>query len=148
MTERVFVDTNVFLYARDDRFPEKQARAQLWLDILTKREAAVVSPQVIGEIHNVVLRGKLPISADAARRTTRALESWSFGATDLELIQQAWAVREETAFQWWDCVILAAAIQAGCLYLLSEDFQHGRTVHGTTILNPFSVGPEAVATEH
>jgi predicted nucleic acid-binding protein len=147
-TERVFIDTNVFLYARDDRFPAKQAEAIRWLDVLTEREAVVVSPQVIGEIHNVALRGRLAMQPDEMRRTTRALETWSCGATDLELIRAAWALREQTNFQWWDCVILGAAIRSGCRYLLSEDYQHGRTVRGTTILNPFTVGPEAVAIEH
>ncbi|GBU19929.1 MULTISPECIES: PIN domain-containing protein [Methylobacterium] len=148
MTDRVFVDTNVFLYARDDRFPDKRVTALRWLETLADREAVVVSPQVLGEIHNVVLRGRLPIAPEEARRTTLALEAWSRGATDLELIAQAWTLRTETGFQWWDCVVLAAAIRAGCRYLLSEDYQHGRTVRGTTILNPFTVGPEAIATEH
>ncbi len=144
----VFVDTNVFLYARDDRYPAKQARAVEWLDTLVERDAVVVSPQVIGEIHHVVLRGKLALRPDEARRMTRALETWCSGATDLDVIRAAWTLRDQTAFQWWDCVILAAAIRAGCRYLLSEDYQHGRTVRGTTILSPFIVGPEAVATEH
>ncbi|GJE59539.1 PIN domain-containing protein [Methylobacterium trifolii] len=143
-TERVFIDTDVLLYARDDRFPEKQAVARRWLDLLAKREAAVVSPQVLGEFHAVILRGRLPIDPEEARRTTLALETWSHGATDLELIAAAWSLREQTGFQWWDCVILGAAIRAECRYLLSEDYQHGREVEGTTIVNPFRVDPETV----
>lgn len=147
-TDRVFVDTNVFLYARDDRNPAKQKAAARWLATLAARETLVVSPQVLGEFHHVALRGKLPIAAEDARRATIELEPFSRGATDLELIRAAWALRKETAFQWWDCVILGAAIRAGCRYLLSEDYQHGRALHGLTILNPFTVGPEAVGAEH
>ncbi len=147
-TERVFVDTNVLLYARDDRYPDKQSAAALWLATLAQREALVVSPQILGELHNAVLRGKIRVDEGELQRTTAALQPFSHGATDLELIARAWRIRKETGFQWWDCVILAAAIRAGCRYLLSEDYQHGRTIHGTTILNPFTVGPEAVTTEH
>ena len=79
---------------------------------------------------------------------TGDLQPFSQGVTDLVLIAQAWEIRRETLFQWWDCVILASAIQTGCRYLLSEDYQHGRAVHGTTIINPFVTGPEAIVTEH
>lgn len=147
-TESVFVDTNVFLYARDDREPSKQAAAARWLSVLADRGVLVVSPQVLGEFLHVTLRGKLPITADAARQATVELEAYSQGAVDLELIRIAWSLRQETAFQWWDCAILGAAVRAGCRYLLTEDFQHGRTLHGVTILNPFTVGPEAVGAEH
>jgi predicted nucleic acid-binding protein len=147
-SDAVFVDTNVFLYARDDRYPEKQRTAGRWLAALAQRDALVVCPQVIGELHNVILRGKVDVDPEAMRLMTIELQSFSHGATDLDLIAEAWKIRKETAFQWWDCVILAAAIQAGCRYLLSEDYQHGRTIRGTTILNPFTVGPEAVMTEH
>ncbi len=147
-TDLVFVDTNVFLYARDDRFPAKQQTAAHWLADLASRDVLVVSPQVLGEFLNTVLRGKIALDPSEMRRTTIELHPFSQGTTDLELIGQAWTIRTETGFQWWDCVILASAIRAGCRYLLSEDYQHGRTVRGTTILNPFIVGPEAVATEH
>ncbi|MER2248621.1 PIN domain-containing protein [Methylorubrum podarium] len=147
-TDLVFVDTNVFLYARDDRFPAKQQAAASWLADLASRDALVVSPQILGEFLNAVLRGKIALDPIEMRRVTTELHPFSQGTTDLELVGQAWALRIETGFQWWDCVVLASANRAGCRYLLSEDYQHGRTIRGTTILNPFIVGPEAVATEH
>ncbi|MCJ2012119.1 PIN domain-containing protein [Methylobacterium sp. J-076] len=145
---RVFIDSNVFLYARDERFPEKQACARRWLEVLAAREAAVVSPQVLGELHNTLLRGKVRVPADEVRRTTLAIEPWSHGATDLELVATAWSLRAQTGFQWWDCVILASAIRAECRFLLSEDFQHGRQVEGTTIVDPFQAGPETILADH
>ena len=144
VTGRVFVDTNVFVYARDDRFPEKQSMARHWLEALADRGLIVVSPQVLGELHAVILRGRLPIDPEDARQTTLALEEWSEGATDLALVGDAWSLREQTRFQWWDCVILGSAIRAGCRFLLSEYYQHGREVEGTTIVNPFRALPESI----
>lgn len=144
----VFVDTNILLYARDDRFPDKQSTATHWLAMLAQRDALIVSPQILGELHNAILRGKVRVDEGEMQRMSAALLPFSHGVTDLEVIAEAWKIRKETTFQWWDCVILAAAIRAGCRYLLSEDYQHGRTVRGMTILNPFTVGPEAVMTEH
>ena len=119
MSDRVFVDTNVFVYARDGRFPEKQATAQSWLAEIARRELVVISPQVIGELHNVASKSKMRSSEFDNHLSTEALEYWSSGQTDLELLALAWDVRERTKFQWWDCVILAAAITSGCRYLLS-----------------------------
>ena len=39
---------------------------------------------------------------------------------------------------FWDAMIWAVAREAGCRYLLSEDFQHGRTLEGVTFVNPFA----------
>jgi predicted nucleic acid-binding protein len=145
MSERVFVDTNVLVYARDQRYPQKQEAAQAWLRFLAGQNLGVVSPQVLGEFHNAVLKGKIPVDPEEARRSTRSLESWSFGQTDLELVASAWSLRKRTGFQWWDCVILGSAIQAGCRFLLSEDYQHQRTIDSVTVLNPFACDPDWIA---
>ena len=42
---------------------------------------------------------------------------------------------------FWDAVIVAASVQAGCRLLLSEDMQDGFTWRGTTIVNPFALSP-------
>lgn len=144
MNDRVFVDTNVLVYARDDRYPEKQQTAQRWLRCLSARGVGVLSPQILGEFHNAVLKGKIRVEAAEARRSTRSLQAWSFGQTDLDLIEAGWSLRTRTKYQWWDCVVLASAIQAGCRILLSEDYQHEQRIDGVTILNPFKADPDVV----
>lgn len=148
MTLRIFVDTNVLFYARDDRVPAKQDAARRWLVALGDRSAGVVSPQVLGELHNAILRRKVALSPEQAQSISEALAPWCHGATDLELIAAAWHLRTATGYQWWDCVILASAIGAGCRYLLSEDYQHGHTVEGTTIISPFRVDPDDMLAHH
>lgn len=148
MSRRVFVDTNVFIYARDDRFPDKQSAARHWLSEITSRELGVVSPQVLGELHNVAGKGTLQGSELANHVSTSSIEAWSTGQTDLDLLALAWDVRTRTRFQWWDCVILASAISASCRYLLSEDYQHDRTIDGVTIISPFKTSPAAIFQHH
>ena len=41
----------------------------------------------------------------------------------------------------WDAVVLAAAAEAGCRVLLSENMQDGFTWGGVTIVNPFAPSP-------
>jgi predicted nucleic acid-binding protein len=141
MTRSVFVDTNVFIYARDRRLPDKQSQAALWLRALGARNAGMTSPQVAGEFLNVISRGKLALDERDLRSSMALIERWSAGETSLEVVAEGWRLRQETGFQFWDCVILASAIRAGCSYLLSEDYQSGRSVRGTTIISPFDTDP-------
>lgn len=54
-----------------------------------------------------------------------------------ELLQLALSLRDETNASWYDSLILAAALKTNCRVLYSEDFQHGFTLRGLTIQNPF-----------
>lgn len=141
MSRRVFVDTNVFIYARDRRLPLKQSQAEGWLRAIGSRGEGVVSPQVAGEFLSVVSRGKLTLDERDRRSTMALIERWSAGETSLDLVAEGWRLRQETGFQFWDCVILASAIRAACSYLLSEDYQPGRFVEGVTIISPFDTDP-------
>jgi predicted nucleic acid-binding protein len=40
-------------------------------------------------------------------------------------------------FAFYDALIVAAAIEAGCDTLFTEDMQHGLTIDKLTICNPF-----------
>jgi predicted nucleic acid-binding protein len=40
-------------------------------------------------------------------------------------------------FSFYDALIVSSAIEAGCDTLYSEDMQHGRSIGGLTIINPF-----------
>ena len=58
---------------------------------------------------------------------------------DGDLLEAAWSVQARCAFSWWDAMIVAAALQAGCDTLLSEDLQHGQVIDGgLTLVNPFA----------
>ena len=46
-------------------------------------------------------------------------------------------VQQRYRFSFYDSLIVAAALEAGCARLLSEDLQHGQLIEGLTIENPF-----------
>lgn len=46
-------------------------------------------------------------------------------------------------FSYYDSLIVAAALDAGCKTLYSEDLQHGQQVEGLTIVDPFSAPANA-----
>jgi predicted nucleic acid-binding protein len=54
-------------------------------------------------------------------------------------------------YSWWDCILLASALELGCTHFLSEDLQDGQSIsdgtRGLTIVNPFAHSPELILTQ-
>ena len=138
---RVFVDTNVLLYALDGVHPEKQRRAAEWIAFLWSTGAGVLSWQVLHEFY-ANATGKLGLGADLARVQVRRFQTWSPLDTSFPLVERAWYWFDSAGLSYWDGLILAAAERAGARYLLSEDFQSNRQFHDVRIVNPFHLSPK------
>ena len=63
---------------------------------------------------------------------------------DLGTIAAAWHLQDRFGFNWWDCLIVAAARLSECDYLLTEDLQHGQDLDGLVVIDPFAVAPDAI----
>jgi predicted nucleic acid-binding protein len=135
-----FVDTNVLLYHLSGALPEKQARAELWMDSLWAGDSGRLSWQVLHEFYVNAVK-KLRVPELAARTYATRLTEWNPTLPGLIGIQRAWHWCDAAQINFWDALILAAAEQAGCRYLLSEDFQASRRYGGITVVNPFARSP-------
>jgi predicted nucleic acid-binding protein len=140
-----FLDTSVLLYCMDDRVPAKRDRAQQWVTACWTRRCGRTSARVLEEFY-ANARKKFPtaISAGDARAVVRRYQHWNPWQTDQATLETAWAIESRYAFGWWDALIVAAAQQQGCRYVVSEDLQHGLQVDSVQILNPFEIGPEVL----
>ncbi len=138
--ERFFVDTNVLLYTADPADPAKQRAARLWLTALWEQGAGSLSWQVLHEFYVNAVR-KFRVPAPKARATVEVFASWQPIETGFGLIQRAWHWTDEAQLTYWDGLIVAAAEQAGCAWLLSEDLQAGRKLGSVTVVNPFHDRP-------
>jgi predicted nucleic acid-binding protein len=141
--ERVFVDTNVLLYSLDSSDLAKQGQAKAWLDALWRGGSGSISWQVLHEFY-VNGAKKLLYPEAGLQATVRAFSHWRPIETSLGLIERAWFWREKAQVPYWDGLILAAAERAGCVYLLSEDFQAGRQYGSVSVINPFTRAPESL----
>lgn len=141
MTSTFFLDTNVLIYSRDPGAKQKQERSQIWLNALIETKPPVINLQVINEFCHVALR-KLPhLDVETVRADAEGLRIWGDTPIDHETLTDAWQIREAAGYQWFDCVLLAAAQNLGCSHFLSEDMRHGHVVNGITIVNPFIALP-------
>lgn len=139
----VFVDTNVLLYAEDRAHASKHAVARAWLRELWLRRSGRLSTQVLNEFYVAATRKlKPPMPPGDARAEVRRLQRWQPWVVDHATVEAAWAVESRFGVNYWDALMVAAAQQQGCDYLLTEDLQHDQLMDGVRILNPFLVGPE------
>lgn len=97
-----------------------------------------LAAQVLCEMHNGLRRKlKLPAAA-ASERVLRLMRFARSVATSEEVVRAACEITVIHNLQTYDAVILAAAAEAGCEKLYSEDMQNGFEWGGVTIVNPFA----------
>ncbi|MBI1779048.1 MAG: PIN domain-containing protein [Proteobacteria bacterium] len=130
-----FFDTNVFVYAFLD--VTKRGRA---IDVLA--DGGMISVQVLNEFANVArkkYRREWPeVEAALAVICDRFPDIVPITAA---IHMSAVALARDHGFAFYDALIVAAALEAGCATLYSEDMQHGGSVGGLTIVNPFADAP-------
>jgi len=139
-TAHVFVDTNVFVYARQAREVGKQPVAAQWIDRLWREQTGRTSMQVLGECYVTLMRRLEP----APPRTiawdyVRSLLAWNPQPIDEPLLHRAFEIEQRYRLNWWDCQIVASAQLQACSVLLTEDLQDGAKFGGVTVRNPFTL---------
>ena len=138
MTEPIFVDTNVWVYAVDAADPAKRRRA-LEATAPAPGRDLVVSTQVLTEFYAVVTRKlAVPVPVEYAEAMVRQLSVLAVVAIDASLVVSAIAESREWQISIWDALILRAAAVAGCRRLLSEDLADGTTYGSVVVENPFA----------
>ena len=136
-----FLDTNLFVYSFDSSVPDKQSVAQQWIASALRTQRGVISTQVVQEFFNVALRKfAQPMTVSEARDYLKTVMMPLCQHTPSSAFyDRALLLKEETGFALYDALVVAAAVEIGCLTLLSEDLQNGRMVQGLRIVNPFAV---------
>lgn len=126
-------DTNILLYSLDESFPDKQAVAERLLG-----RGPVISSQNLSEFINVLTKRWKYSKQKAMQATNSLLATCRYVPTERGTIQHAFDLVRRYDFQLFDSLIVAAALEAGCSKLFTEDMQHGLLVENRLlILNPF-----------
>jgi predicted nucleic acid-binding protein len=138
--DRTFIDTNILLYAHDASEAAKQPIARAALDRLWAERTGTLSTQVLQEFYYTATR-KLspPVSRDEARQIIDTYSAWPIVILDPALILAATRLEEEEQLSFWDALIIEAARLSGAKRVLTEDMQHGRSLRGVQVENPFTL---------
>jgi len=137
MSADVFLDSNVLIYLFDETDIRKNQRAEDVVRQSLETGRGCISHQVVQETINVVTRKLDATREDAREFLDRVLiPLWSVNPTPA-LYRRALDVRQRYGFSFYDSLIIAAGLEAGCKTLYSEDLQHGQQVEGLTVVDPF-----------
>jgi predicted nucleic acid-binding protein len=139
MSGRFFLDTNIFAYAFDTNAPAKAKRASQLIRQGANTGKGIVSYQVVQEFFNVAFRRfSQPMSeAEAEQYLITVFRPLLAIHSSSALYVEALRIAREYRLSWYDCLIVAAAIQGECSILYSEDLQSGQKIEDLRIVNPF-----------
>ena len=134
-----FIDSNVFVYLFDETVPGKQRIAASLIRGALETRSACISFQVVQETLSVLTRKlAVPVTPAHAENVlhTMLMPLWRV-MPSRQLYAAALALQSRLGFGFYDSLIVAAALEAGCARLLTEDLQHGQRIEGLRIENPF-----------
>jgi predicted nucleic acid-binding protein len=139
MTDKVFFDTNIFVYAYTSNEEHKHNKV---LDLFVKSKStnlrSCISSQVLNEFYAVeTIKYKLEHSEVIGYVKAMSNNFYVFAVTkDTSLY--ALSLKEKYHYSWWDSLVLASALENGCQTVYSEDMQHGQIIENSLkIINPF-----------
>ena len=134
MNGSVFLDTNILLYIFSVDEAEKQKRSRE----IIESERCCVSVQTLNEFCNVCLK-KHNLDKPAVEKAIDHILAWcNVNHITVRTLRTALALHEKYGYSYYDCVMLASALDHGCKHFISEDMSDGQVIEGClTITNPF-----------
>jgi predicted nucleic acid-binding protein len=130
--KKIFFDTNTLLYLLSS-----DSKKADWVSS-NLQQSNVISVQVLNEFTSASLR-KIKIShAELDEFLDLFTSIFSVMKLDMETFNTGLMISRQYGYQHYDSMIIAAALEAGCERLYSEDMQHRQIINKKLqIVNPF-----------
>ena len=137
MSDKVFIDTNILVYASMQDDLAKHEQAISFLDRL-KGDTVFVSTQVMSELSVVLLKHKVA-EGRIIDILDQIADTFNVRAICYDTVMHAWKLKQKRRFSYWDSLIIASALESNCTRLVSEDLQDGQVIdRALRIVNPFT----------
>ncbi len=141
MSTPIFVDTTVFVAARQTNDPVKQSRAARWIEQLWNTRQGRTSVQVMSEYYfALVQRIRPPLPSDEAWSAVCPLLAWNPLPLDGRLLHRAHEIEISYRLNWGDSLTVAAAQLQNCGLLLTYQLPDGTRFGNVAIRNPSTLG--------
>jgi predicted nucleic acid-binding protein len=129
-----FIDSNILIYAYSITEPDKRQTARDTID----KYNSILSMQVINEFSNNCLKKLKKTHNEIIAAIQEIARNFPITQITIPIIVKALYLQEKYQFSYFDCIMLASALEHNCIYIFSEDMQHGQVIENTlTIMNPF-----------
>lgn len=139
MSDKFFLDTNVFVYLFDQSPPAKELTSRELMNAALDSGKGITSYQVVQEFFNVARRRfSEALRPDQAERLLATVFGplWTIQPSP-ELYLRGMRLLERYHLTWYDALIVAGAIEGECRTLYTEDLQHGQRFDNLEVQNPF-----------
>jgi predicted nucleic acid-binding protein len=137
MTGKVFVDTNILIYAHDLDAGRRHTAARASLEALWRSGGGALSVQVLQEFYvNITRKIPQPLARHQARNLVETYAAWEIVSPEALDLLRASEIEERHMLSFWDAMILSAAIKAGAAFLWTEDLAHDQVIEGIRVVNP------------
>ena len=137
MMSKIFLDTNILIYAMDQADRDKKVKARnLLRSIVDEGRIGVISTQVLQEFYVASTR-KLNLDPLQAKAIMQTFEELEIVIVTPDLIQGAIDCSIINRLSFWDALIIIAAESAHCEKVWTEDLNDGQMIRGVMIENPF-----------
>jgi len=143
MRDKIFIDTNIFVYAYLSVHPDskdyaKHETARKVLESFSAEQPVVISTQVCNEYYSVLLRNRIDDNTIQSS-LMRIMDHVEVVSVTEKTVRGSHTIKNRYYFSLWDSLIVASAIENECTVLYSEDMQSGQLIDGSLrIVNPLS----------
>jgi predicted nucleic acid-binding protein len=135
MNDRIFIDTNLWIYSYSN--DEKGNKCKELLDKYF--ENVNISTQVLGEIFSVLTKKNIKTKKETKKIISDLSTGFSVADVMTATVSKAIDISMKYAFSYWDSLIIASALESNCSILYTEDMQDGQVIDNKLrIVNPFA----------
>jgi predicted nucleic acid-binding protein len=133
MTDKIFVDSNIWLYLF---LQDNNEKYKLVEDFFTKNNinsTFIITYQIINEVSNILLKNgytetKIKENVEYMFKIC-TIQNFTF-----DIILLASSMREKYSLSFWDSIVVGSALFSGCNILVSEDMQDGLIINNTLLI--------------
>jgi len=136
MNHKIFIDTNILVYSIDKFDKRKQNKARLIIKKIAGESTIVISTQVLQEFYVASVK-KLNANPLVIKEIINGFEKFDIITVNVEMIKDAIDLSLVNKISFWDALIVVAAEISKCSVIFTEDLNHGQTLKGIQIVNPF-----------
>jgi len=135
MNGKVFLDTNLIIYLYSEKEPKKRDEVYRILN----EYSTVINIQSLKEVSNVLFK---KFGWDGLK-IKKHLDNIELVCDEIlqisrNTIDNAIDIKDKYGFSFYDCVMLASALESNCNFIFSEDMSHNQIIDGKLkIVNPF-----------
>jgi len=137
INDKIFIDTNIVIYLYSQDEPHKSTAIKELFENCTE---LYISTQVLNEFIIVLSRKKNIEQKSLRKAVDELIQNFNLSIVTFETIKIALDISNQHKYSYFDCLIIASALENGCNVLYTEDMHETHIINKTLkVINPFKI---------